>query len=131
MSANEMIILELLTEMFPGNPEVPGFDQLADRNRLAVSIKNVEQVAERYKSARANDMDISINDIIKMLKKDSTLDIPGFIESAIEVYFSVPEVVVPLTGSQLPLFPNERSLPDIDYDLLEPVYLRMLPESEE
>ncbi|WP_415890291.1 hypothetical protein ACMXYV_02935 [Neptuniibacter sp. SY11_33] len=120
--------LELLDSLFPGNDRVPGFNQLEERSKLASSIKYLDQVVPLYLNVRGQLPDGGINEYLKLMKKDKSIKTQDFLESALEVYFSVPEVVRAATGAPVPLFPNQRVLPDVDFDLLEPVYIRMIAE---
>ena len=62
-----------------------------------------------------------------MKRKNSNM-VAAFLESSLEVYFTDPEVVRCITNSPVPLYPNERTLADFDYDLLEPVFMRSTEE---
>jgi hypothetical protein len=61
------------------------------------------------------------NAILKTLKAQVPDLIDRFIEQAVIAYFSDPAISHALTGKPTPLFPNNTVMPDIDYDLLEPV----------
>lgn len=117
--------LPLLSSMFPGSKCVPGFSDLDESIELAASIRNIDEAASAYVLIRAQNSDLDINAIIKLMKLGKTFDVTDFLNSALEVYFSSTIVVSQLTNAPVPLFPNERVLSDIDYDLLEPVYIRI------
>jgi hypothetical protein len=123
--------LALLYYMFPGNEIVPGFLDLDKKEELATSIRNIKEASSIYFIVHEQNPGLDINGILKLMKKDKKIDMTVFLDSALEVYFSSPEVVRSITRSPVPLFPNERVLPDFNYDLLEPVYMRMVSKKNE
>lgn len=120
--------LDLLQAMFPGSDNVPGFVDLENKIERAVSIDNINEASSAYMAVQAQNPGLDINAILKLMKHDKTFDTAVFLNSALEVYFTAPEVVSQLTNTPVPLFPNERVLPDVNYELLEPVYIRMISE---
>ena len=126
MTNNDILIFNLLCRMFPGNDRVPSFKCVLGSDRIIGMVDNTEQLAELYSSARNVCADIDINETIKYMKKSDYDLVSKFIDQAIGIYFSMPSVVEALTGSKQPLYPNSRVLKDINYDLIEPVYSRML-----
>ena len=128
MDNSQLTVLALLNHMFPGTEEFPGFLDLVNKDELALSVKSIKEVALIYRAIQDQNYNLDINETIKLMKLDKTVDTVGFVNSALEVYFSQPEVISKLTGSPVPLFPNERILADVDYDLLEPVYKRINSE---
>lgn len=120
--------LELLQAMFPGTDNVPSFVDLDNKIDKAVSINYINQAASAFVAVNDYNPELDINAILKLMKHDKSLDMGAFLNSALEVYFTAPEVVSQLTNTPVPLFPNARVLPDVNYDLLEPIYIRMFSE---
>jgi hypothetical protein len=65
-----------------------------------------------------------VNDILRNLKRLAPQETAGFMTAALELYFSAPQVVSALRNGQKTLFPNPKTLPEIDPDLLAPVWER-------
>ena len=120
--------LALLQAIFPGNESVPGFVDLEDKAELAESLNNIDAISSAYVALRNQNPGSDVNEIIQLMKHDDSIDVTAFLNCALEVYFSSPEVVSKITHTPVPLFPNERVLPDVNHDLLEPVFVRMILE---
>ena len=117
-----------LRAMFPGDPSknIPSIDVLNDFDEKVLSFKSMDVLSEIVKSLEFDESD-QINEFIKKAKSQySSPIINEFINDCIEYYFGHSDVIMPLTNKHSPLFPNETVLNDIDFDLLEPVYLRDL-----
>ena len=114
--------------MFPGDQSknIPSIDVLNDFDEKVLSFKNMDALSEIVISLEF-DVSGQINEFIKKAKSQyGSLIINEFINDCIEYYFGHSDVIMPLTNKHSPLFPNETVLNDIDFDLLEPVYLRDL-----
>ena len=114
--------------MFPGDQSknIPSIDVLNDFDEKVLSFKNMDALSEIVISLEFDESD-QINEFIKKAKSQyGSSIINEFINDCIEYYFGHSDVIMPLTNKHSPLFPNETVLNDIDFDLLEPVYLRDL-----
>ena len=117
-----------LRAMFPGDQSknIPSIDVLNDFDEKVLSFKNMDVLSEIVISLEFDESD-QINEFIKKAKSQyGSPIINEFINDCIEYYFGHSDVIMPLTNKHSPLFPNETVLNDIDFDLLEPVYLRDL-----
>ena len=122
------ILISLLHAMFPGDPseKVPAIDQLDDFEKNVKLFKNLQTLNNIVTELKFDERD-EINAFIKKSKTQyGSVVINEFVRECLEYYFGHKDVIVPLTNKQSPLFPNETVLGDIDFDLLEPVYLRNL-----
>ncbi len=113
--------------MFPGDADrmMPSFSALglealaSLETEIAALAPHLNEHGETL--APLND----INDKLKALRKLATAPTQSFTMAALEAYFTNPSVISALRGDgPTELFPHSRSLPDIDYDLLEPVLER-------
>ena len=121
-------LIIFLRSMFPGDQSknIPPIDVLNDFDEKVLSFRNIDAVSEIVISLKFDELD-QINEFIKKAKSQyGSLIINEFINDCIEYYFSHSDVIMPLTKKHSPLFPNETVLNDIDFDLLEHVYLRDL-----
>jgi hypothetical protein len=59
-----------------------------------------------------------INDIIKEIQRDNKILLDHVLSSLLEAYFSCESTIKVLRPDAVTLFPNHRSLHEIDYDLL-------------
>lgn len=107
-------------KMFPGKKQLPS---ISDINNSAFFIDtDIENMLSKYILDNGFDLnDVEINNFLKGLKRFNYNLANQFINGAVDYYFSHPEVLSYLQGDRVPLFPNYRSLPEIDYDLLIPV----------
>ena len=107
--------------MLPGNTDLglPPFSALKvdlETNfpaEITAAIMHVEQ---------DSDMDEDVNHTIKRLRACDAAIAQAFTETVLELYFTNPNVTAVLQEGRTTLFPHERSLASIDYDLLEPVF---------
>ena len=113
----------LLEAMFPGDTAraLPSFKALGAEAfaRLDAEAKALTPHLIDHAAALAQLSDI--NDTLKALRKLAPEHAQAFTLAALESYFSSPVVISALRGGAAVLFPHARSLPDIDYELLEPV----------
>jgi len=117
-----------LRAMFPGDQSknIPAIDLLNDFDKKVLSFQNMEALSAIVISLEFDESD-QINEFIKKAKSQyGSLIVNEFINDCIEYYFGHTDVIMPLTNKNSPLFPNETVLNDIDFELLEPVYLRDL-----
>lgn len=127
-----MTLGALLDQMFPGDAGrgMPRFSEVChsvdgiidqdEQSRLCSMIDALEL-------SKTSD----INTVLRDLRQQDPEFIGGFIESALAAYFSAPLVVEAANDAPATLFPNARTLPDIDYTLLEPVYERSTSEGSD
>lgn len=114
--------------MFPGDQSknIPSIDVLNDFDEKLLSFKNIDAVNKIIISLEFDESD-QINGFIKKAKsQNDSMVINEFINDCIEYYFGHSDVIMSLTKKHSPLFPNETVLNDIDFDLLETIYLRNL-----
>ena len=114
--------------MFPGDlsKSIPSITALDGFDESLVTFKSIDILYEILISLDFKEAD-DINVFIKNAKNQyGNQAINAFIDDCISFYFGHGDVIAPLTNKQSPLFPNETVLNDIDFDLLEPVYLRDL-----
>ena len=119
-------VLNLLDRMFPGcgAQGLPSFTSLGEpatsifakegyynlNNALAVCLSELRNLDT-----------VDVNDILKRLRAQDYDLAQSFLSRALDVYFTHPDVISALSMGKTTLFPNERILEDIDYDLLEQV----------
>ena len=124
MSQSRDLVRAILLQMYPGDGIVPPANEVEKFDACVEDIVTSPRIDNSY--LRAFDDCADINDFLKAYKRIDSQGANELINISIRFYFSDPEVISLLTGSPLPLYPNERSLPDIEVELLEPVYLRMM-----
>lgn len=105
--------------MFPGDPRraIPA----ARATGAAACLERLFPHLDDIDALMAGDAPDDPDRVLKMLKARAPDLVDQFIEQAIVAYFSDPAVSHALTGKPTPLFPNNTVMPDIDFDLLEPV----------
>ena len=121
-----MDVSDLLDRMFPGGGAqgLPSFSSLGEP---ATSIfakegyHNPDNDLVMCLSQLRNPDSADVNDVLKQLREQNFELAKSFISMALDVYFTHPEVISALSMGRTTLFPNERILEDIDYDLLEQV----------
>ncbi|CAP56947.1 hypothetical protein GDI3004 [Gluconacetobacter diazotrophicus PA1 5] len=109
--------------MFPGDPlrQVPEARATGARLRLQNGFPYLDEIDALLDGDTTQEWRQDPNGCLKMLKARAPDVVDLFIEQAIMAYFSDPIVSHVLTGKATPLFPHHVVMPDIDYDLLEPV----------
>ena len=121
-----MNVSNLLDRMFPGGGAqgLPSFKSLgepatsifAKEGYYNLNNALVECLSEfRYQDA------VDVNDVLKRLRAQDYGLAKSSVSKALDVYFTHPDVISALSMGRTTLFPNERILEDIDYDLLEQV----------
>lgn len=109
--------LELLEAMFPGDParRIPAATGTSAAARLAALLPDLEALLGD------DALPADPNAALKILKARAPELVDRFVEQAVIAYFSDPAVAHALTGKSAPLFPTHTVMPDINYDLIEPV----------
>ena len=127
-----MSVDALLTAMFPGDParKIPGFAALG-LGAGALADSEMAQAVGRALSDLPRTEKVDVNEILRALRKSHPEAAQAFIDAALTAYFTAPEVIRALRGGPETLFPHARTLPDIDYALLEPVFERGPPKGSE
>ena len=112
------LILDL---MLPGdtNRNLPSFDML----KIDLSHHFTKAEFDLADNMAGPDKPISdINTLLKSLRADHPEFAQKLADKALSLYFTHATVTTALQNGRGALFPHERSLAAIDYDLLEPVY---------
>lgn len=113
----------ILVSMYPGDERsgLPSYislnlscDNLFEESLLA-------QLNDLIKKCLGDFVSQDVNDVLKAIRRENPEVMNRFIVRSLEVYFSAPQVVSVLRNGATTLFPNQRILPDIDFDLLIPV----------
>ena len=125
MTMSDRPSLDLFYLMFPGDLArgAPGAADTAAGANLQTCFDRLDGVDALLSEVSALDAEGDPNIILKALKAQAPDLIDRFIEHCVIAYFSDPAVVPALTGKPTPLFPKHTVMPDIDYDLLEPVLI--------
>lgn len=114
---------DILEEMFPGDPirGLPPFSALGREgyDKLDLQVRALAPYLRNHAENLAPLLEV--NDVLAALRKVAYKTVQDFIFAALNVYFSAPAVVSILHEGRTILFPNVRTLPEIDYILLEPV----------
>lgn len=111
----------ILYRMFPGDTDrnLPSFDML--EIDLQQHFTNAEfDLAE--KMVGPDSVVTDINAFLKPLRADHPKFVQCLVDKALSLYFTHPVVTAALQDGRQTLYPHERSLAEIDYDLLEQVY---------
>lgn len=117
------IISELLDSLFPGDTDLglPLFSEissaLTDRFYKEARI-HIFEIEGAVLSERKGE---NISELIAYLRKRLPIKMRNFTTLAIQTYFADPKVIKILRNSEPSLFPYPRALPEINFELLEPV----------
>ena len=111
----------ILDHMLPGDAgrNLPSFDMLG---------VDLEHHFTRAEFDLADDLAgpdkpiTDINELLKLVRADHPDFAQKLIDKALTLYFAHATVTAALQNGRTTLFPHERSLAAIDYDLLEQVY---------
>ena len=117
------IISELLDSLFPGDTDLglPLFSEissaLTDRfyKEARIHIFEIEGVVLSERKGE------NISELIVYLRKRLPTKMRNLTTLAIQTYFADPKVIKILRNSEPSLFPYPRALPEINFELLEPV----------
>ena len=121
-----MDVSDLLDRMFPGGgvQGLPSFSSLGEPT-TSMFVKegnyNLDHALTVCLSQLHNLDNVDVNDVLKRLRAQDYGLAKSFVSKALDVYFTHPDVISALSMGRTTLFPNERILEDIDYDLLEQV----------
>jgi len=120
-----MSVDELLTAMFPGDPQrnLPSFFTLGLKADSLFSAELFRHLSRELANLSLTET-VEINEILAALRKSDPEVTKEFIDRALVVYFTSRTVISALRDGFETLFPNLRTLPEIDYALLEPVFER-------
>jgi len=114
--------------MFPGDPasKAPSFAALGFD---ASTLDNLDlvQLLDCALSDFPQTKMTDINQLLSVLRNSHPQLIKEFIDAALVAYFTAPQVIIAIRGGPETLFPHVWPLPDIDYELLEPVFERGAP----
>lgn len=114
-------LLRLLDKMLPGDQDtgLPPFSALS----VDVKANFLDRLPTAVADLEDNPIDDEdVNETIKRLRAIDASLAQALVETALELYFTHPQVTSVLQQGRTTLFPHERSLDTIDYDLLEPVF---------
>jgi hypothetical protein len=120
------ILNMMLKSMFPGDLDncIPSIVALDDYQKRIMKLDGVEKFTSIITSHDYSEKN-EINKFIALCKFEDADDIvKNFVAECVNYYFGHSLVITPLTNKKSPLFPNETVLDHINYELLEPVYLR-------
>ena len=111
----------ILDQMLPGDAgrNLPSFNML----KINLGHHFTKMEFELADDIAGPDKPIAdINALLKSLRADHPDFAQKLIDKALTLYFTHASVTAALQNGRSALFPHERSLAAIDYDLLEPVY---------
>lgn len=114
------IINTILSKMFVG-----GYARLPSFRSLDITEIDLDSSVEEFflnETSVINLEEVDVNHLLKSLKKKDNFKVSVFIDSAMELYFTHPLVTISIQNGRETLFPHQRALKDIDYDLLIPVF---------
>lgn len=125
--------LDLFHLMFPGDLArgAPAAAATAAGANLKACFDRLDDVDALLRKESALDVKGDPNVVLEALKAQAPDLIDRFIEQSVIAYFSESAVIRALTGKPTPLFPNHTVMPDIDYDLLEPVLMNCRGHADE
>ena len=111
----------ILDQMLPGDTDrnLPSFDML----KIDLNHHFTKEELDLSDDIAGPDKPIAdINALLKSLRADHPDFAQKLADKALTLYFTHATVTAALQNGRSTLFPYERSLAMIDYDLLEPVY---------
>jgi len=116
-------IFVLLCKMYPLSQRLPSFESLDVS--LGLFESNTEVLISSLISEHQIEMaTVDVNEFLKLFKKTHPKEAGDLINGSLSVYFTHPSVLIKIQSGRKTLFPNYRTLPDIDFDLLIPVFER-------
>ena len=115
-----MDVSQLLNAMFPGDEArgLPAFSGLGET--ISVTFEDVGYF-DLELSVKAYSPGMDVNEVLRLLRANDFDLVQSFVGKALDVYFTHPIVILALKQDEVTLFPNQRILEDIDYNLLEQV----------
>ena len=117
------IISELLDWLFPGDEElgVPPFSEISTtltHRFFQEASTYIVEIEEVYSNETKGDDLLALE---MYLRKCLPVTTRAFTTLALQTYFAEPKVIALLGNREAALFPHSRALPEIDFELLEPV----------
>lgn len=118
-----MTVEELLCRMYPGDKK----RGLASYSELGLTVPSElqdEEVRKLNDGLAKIDEEVCLHDVnlvVRTMKKVCPTEMNALINASIFEYFCCEQIVRVLRQGEAKIFPNSRTLPDIDFDLLEPV----------
>ena len=117
------IISELLDWLFPGDEELgmPPFSEISTtltQRFFQEAWPHIVEI-EEVNSNESKGEDLLA--FVMYLRKCLPMTMRAFTTLALQTYFAEPKVIAKLASGGAVLFPHSRALPEINYDLLEPV----------
>lgn len=110
--------------MFPEMLRLPAFSALAPEDFL--ESEELEAVLKAYCETENIDLqNVEVNFFLKGVRKQNSQLVNQFVADLMDFYFTHPDVLAFLQAGRKTLFPNQRTLPEIDFDLVMPVFERM------
>lgn len=119
-------VKDLLQRMYPGDgtTQMPAFEQLNADPSSFIDQAYIDQINIQLSLLSSDLIKDDVNMIIKQLKTNIPEQMEHLIISSLTYYFTHLETVKTLRSGEETLFPNERQLPEFDFDLLTPVWQR-------
>jgi hypothetical protein len=107
---------------------MPAFSKAVDMENFKATFLEYGECEEYFCSHEKRGKPSRYSDFLKYLY-DCDRDLARKLEEAlIKAYFTSEIALSKVGKTKFPLFPNIRTLPEIDFDLLEPVLLRGHPD---
>lgn len=127
-----MQLIELCQRLLPGNYEfrIEQFTVLQYKKLLVRFPETCQSIQEKLdfffklSNASSNKHNMQLSSFLDYLSGTHYLLYKKFRLQLLSIYFTDQDILKKLGLSTIPLYPNEKFLPDLNYDLLEPVYLR-------
>lgn len=116
-------IFALLCKMYPASQKLPSFESL-DVNLELFEPKTDALILSLVSEHQIELAGVDVNDFLKLFKKTYPKEAGDLINASLSLYFTHPTVLINIQSGRKTIFPNHRSLPDIDFDLLIPVFER-------
>ena len=118
-----MRLEELIDRMIPFDSEkrMPCFSDILTLNDILISKSQIKELQALLEHEDLPIKGSNIEGILKWLRKKNYSLVKDFEIKLLETYFSNPIIIEKLTGGSSTLFPHQKSLPEIDFELLEPV----------
>ena len=117
------IISELLDSLFPGNRELgmPRFSEISStitQRFYQEALQHIAEIEQVYSNEIEGEDFLAL---VTYLRKCLPVTMRAFTTLALQTYFADPKVIAILGNGEQTLFPHSRALPEMNYDLLEPV----------
>ncbi|WP_435230943.1 hypothetical protein ACMAZE_03660 [Pseudopelagicola sp. nBUS_20] len=118
-----MRLEELVDKMIPPDLEkdLPSFTEILNLRNIVMNHSKISELESLLQQENGFSEGADINLLLKWLRKKNYSMIKEFEIKILEAYFSHPFVIQKLTGKASTLFPHVHSLPEFDFEILEPV----------